>query len=401
MKQEKNNPKHVLLLLEWYDYRIHKGVAKMAKELGWLLYCPSKTIPNNVDILKNWDGDGCLALLATEKTIDIFSKYDKPAIDLGLNNHDLPINRVVTDNQKIGRLAANHFRDQGYREIFTISPEASLMHQERYEYLKKYVEADEGKVTIISNAGKTSHETFGFDLIDSQIIDGLKSVAKQRGTTIDKMSIAFFAYDDVMAAQFIRILSQQNIKIPENVAILGINNDELINVGLNVSLSSIDCDLEGLGAKGAMELNKLMQKEIISTGSITRHPPKKLIARRSTDSYAVENKLVAEALNWINCNFQKGIFAADVAKEFSVTQQGLQKAFNEHYIRTPGQEIRYRRAKAVANLLECTDATLNEIAKNCGYYSVDTLISGFKSVYKQTPGKYRQLANHDIKSVID
>ena len=156
MKQEKNNPKHVLLLLEWYDYRIHKGVAKMAKELGWLLYCPSKTIPNNVDILKNWDGDGCLALLATEKTIDIFSKYDKPAIDLGLNNHDLPINRVVTDNQKIGRLAANHFRDQGYREIFTISPEASLMHQERYEYLKKYVEADEGKVTIISNAGKTS-----------------------------------------------------------------------------------------------------------------------------------------------------------------------------------------------------------------------------------------------------
>ena len=53
-------------------------------------------------------------------------------------------------------------------------------------------------------------------------------------------------------------------------------------------------------------------------------------------------------------------------KEFSVTQQGLQKAFNEHYIRTPGQEIRYRRAKAVANLLECTDATLNEIAKNCG-----------------------------------
>ena len=64
-----------------------------------------------------------------------------------------------------------------------------------------------------------------------------------------------------------------------------------------------------------------------------------------------------------------------------------------------GQEIRYRRAKAVANLLECTNATLNEIAKNCGYYSVDTLISGFKSVYKQTPGKYRQLANQDFKSL--
>ena len=396
MKQKENNPKHVLLLLEWYDYRIHKGVAKIAKDLGWLLYCPSKTIPNNVNILSNWDGDGCLALLATEKTIELFSKYEKPAIDLGLNNHDLPIDRVVTDNQQIGKLAADHFRDQGYREIFTISPEASLMHKERYDYLKKYVEADDGKVTIINNAGKTSHEAFGFDLIDSQIIEGLKSIAKQRNTTLENMSIAFFAYDDVMAAQLIRILSQYNVKIPENVAVLGINNDELINIGLNVSLSSIDCDLEGLGAKGAMELNKLMHKEIKSSGKIIRHPPKKLIARQSTDSYAVDNKLVAGALNWINCNFQKGIFAADVAKAFNVTQQGLQKAFNDHYIRTPGQEIRYRRAKAVANLLECTDATLNEIAKNCGYYSVDTLISGFKAVYNQTPGRYRQHITKEI-----
>ena len=47
------------------------------------------------------------------------------------------------------------------------------MHKERYDYLKKYVEADDGKVTIINNAGKTSHEAFGFDLIDSQIIEGL------------------------------------------------------------------------------------------------------------------------------------------------------------------------------------------------------------------------------------
>ena len=145
-----------------------------------------------------------------------------------------------------------------------------------------------------------------------------------------------------------------------------------------------------------MELNKLMHKEIKSSGKIIRHPPKKLIARQSTDSYAVDNKLVAGALNWINCNFQKGIFAADVAKAFNVTQQGLQKAFNDHYIRTPGQEIRYRRAKAVANLLECTDVTLNEIAKNCGYYSVDTLISGFKAVYNQTPGRYRQQITKEI-----
>ena len=90
LKQKMNKPKQILLLLEWYDYRIHKGIAKMAKELGWVLYCPSKTLANNVNLLEDWDGDGCIALLANKSTIDFFSQYKKPAIDLGLNNHNLP-----------------------------------------------------------------------------------------------------------------------------------------------------------------------------------------------------------------------------------------------------------------------------------------------------------------------
>lgn len=385
-----NKPKQILLLLEWYDYRIHKGVAKMAKELGWILYCPSKTLSNNVNLLDEWDGDGCIALLANQSTIDLFSKYDKPAVDLGLNNHDLPINRVVTDNERIAQLAAEHFRDQGHREIFTISPKSSLMHQERYDYLKKYVEADGGKITIIDKAGTTSHQTFGFEFIDHQIIKEIKQIATKQNKTIDKISIAFFAYDDDMASQLIRILVQHNIKIPENVAILGINNDELINAGLHVELTSIDCDLEGLGEKAATELNRIISGEVESNGSIIHHRPKNLIARRSTDSYAVDNTLVSNALHWINDNFQSGILASDVAEAFDMTQQGLQKAFNEHYIRTPGQEIRYQRAKAVINLLETTPASLEEIARNCGYYSVDTLISAFKSIFNTTPGKYRR-----------
>ena len=78
------------------------------------------------------------------------------------------------------------------------------------------------------------------------------------------------------------------------------------------------------------------------------------------------------------------------AEAVGITQQGLQKAFKESYIRSPGQEIRYQRSRAVADLLKCTDATLADISKNCGYCSVDTLINGFKAVYKCTPGEYRK-----------
>ena len=73
-----------------------------------------------------------------------------------------------------------------------------------------------------------------------------------------------------------------------------------------------------------------------------------------------------------------------------VTQQGLQKAFAKCYGKSPGQEIRYQRTYAVTHLLQTTDANLDEIAKNCGYYSVNSLINSFRAEHGTTPGNYRK-----------
>jgi len=127
------------------------------------------------------------------------------------------------------------------------------------------------------------------------------------------------------------------------------------------------------------------------TADIIRHPPKEVITRRSTASYAVQSPLVSDALHWIQNHFQRGIQAKDVAAAMGVTQQGLQKAFASSFLRSPGQEIRYQRIQAVAHLLRNTNARLQDIAENCGFYSVDTLINGFRSAYDMTPGAYRKL----------
>ena len=125
--------------------------------------------------------------------------------------------------------------------------------------------------------------------------------------------------------------------------------------------------------------------------NIYRHAPKGVITRRSTDCYAVRNPLVSNALHWIQNNFYKGIQATDVASAMGVTQQGLQKAFATNYIRSPGNEIRHQRLEAVAYLLKTTNANLNTIAKNCGFYSVNSLINSFRKKYETTPGKFREI----------
>ena len=381
--------KHVILLLEWYDYRIHRGVAKVAREAGWQLNCPKDPTANG-GILNRWKGDGCIALLQCRDTLEYFRTQKIPVVDMGLGNHHLPIPRVVTDNRQIGRLAAEHFRDHGYREVFALNPANVPMYRERFNAIKDYMEADGGTVVELETEETRLPE----------LISELKEIAQRRGNRLEELSLGFFAYHDNMAAQIISLCLQNELRVPENIAVLGVDNDDLINAGLTISLSSIDTDQEGLGRQAALLLRHMLDDTTFTPheDTLIRHSPKNVVVRSSTDCYAVRNPLVADALHWIKHNFHKGIQAADIAEAMGVTQQGLQKAFSTNYSRSPGQEIRHQRIQTVAHLLGSTNAGLQDIAKNCGFNSVDTLISSFRREFNTTPGQYRKQRRQEMKT---
>ena len=238
-----------------------------------------------------------------------------------------------------------------------------------------------GSVTILRSS----------ESMEPQILQELTSIAKQRNRRLEEMSLGFFAYEDNMAAEMISLCLQNELRVPENIAILGVDNDDLINAGLTVSLSSIDSDQEGLGRHAARFLRDLLKNPTQKLKeTIIRHPPKEVVVRHSTDCYAVRNPLVSNALHWIQNHFHTGIQATDVAEAMGVTQQGLQKAFAEYYVRSPGMEIRHQRIQAVAHLLSSSNNKLEDIAHQCGFYSVDTLINCFRKAFGITPGKYRK-----------
>lgn len=372
--------KHIMLLLEWYDYRIHRGVAQVAREAGWQLNCPKDPVTNE-GFLKDWKGDGCIALLQCRETLEYFKTHQIPVVDLGLGDHGLPIPRVVTDNREIGRLAAEHFRDHGYREVFALAPGNVPMYRERVNALREFMEQDGGSVTVLESA----------ETMQPAVLEEFKMIARRRDRRLEELSLGFFAYQDNMAAEMISLCLRNELRVPENIAVLGVDNDDLINAGLTVGLSSIDSDQEGLGIQAATLLREMLEHPRRKPrAEVIRHPPKEVVVRRSTDCYAVRNPLVSDALHWIHQNFHTGIQAVDVAEAMGVTQQGLQKAFSANYLRSPGQEIRHQRIQTVAHLLSCTNAKLEDIAENCGFYSVDTLINSFRAAYGTTPGKYRK-----------
>ena len=289
----------------------------------------------------------------------------------------------MVDNLEVGRLAAEHFRDQGYREVFALNPGGVKMYEERLESIRHFIQADGGKVTVLESR-----------TMQKEVFEELRFVAQGRGRKLEELSLGFFAYQDTMAAEMISLTRQNDLRVPENIAVLGVDNDDLVNSGLNIELSSVDSDQEGLGVAAANTLNKfLTEPKEFESQQIIRHAPKGVVIRQSTDCYAVENPLVANALHWIKNNYYNGIQATDVAEAMGVTQQGLQKAFSNNHSKSPGQEIRHQRTLAVSHLLRTSTANLGTIAKNCGFYSVNSLINSFRSLYGMTPGKYRKQKN--------
>jgi len=373
--------KRILLFLDWYDYRIHRGVAQVARDAGWHLVCP-KSNDQKENTLESWDGDGCIALSNNPERFEPLSRRNIPLVDLGLSPHELPASRLVTDNFAIGRLAAEHFQDRGYSEVFLEPTHGVAMFEERLSAFKEKMEERKGKVTVLSDQGGPWAKQF---------LQKLGQVATERNSSLKEVSWAVLAYEDSRAAELVTLCLQEGVKIPQNLAILGIDNDDLINDGLAVPISSVDSDQEGLGRKAAEILRqRLDQPDLKWNRELQRHSPKGVIIRESTSRFAVRHPLLAESLQWICENFHKGVQAVDVARAMKVTQQRLQKEFASHHMRSLAEEIRYQRVEATSHHLLHSSLNISDIAELCGFYTVDSLITNFKKIHGITPGQFRK-----------
>jgi LacI family transcriptional regulator len=376
------SPVRILLLLEQYDYRIHRGVAQVAREQGWELVFQneSKLSPRLLEDLEHRQIDGGIVLLQTDEMVNQLEEAGIPLVDLNHRELIRNVTRVVTDNERIGKLASEHFRELGYREILILNPGENPMYGERKAALESAMVVERGRVTTLECT----------EIQRRNFLNDLDVVARARDWDFKKMSLGFFAYTDEIGAEMISFCLQQGIRVPENVAVLGVGNDDLVNAGLTVELSSVDSDHEGLGRTAARILRELINDKGL-TSVIYRHPPRQVQARKSTDCFAINNRLVSDALYWISKNFFRGIRAIEVAEAMGVSQQGLQAAFLKHYSRTPAREIRHQRVQAVCKLLLTTNTSLDRIARNCGFYSVNSMINAFRQEHRTTPGNYRRL----------
>jgi len=369
----------VLLVLGWYDYRLHRGIEKYAQEHGWRL---SEDLAREKVIPWGWDGDGILAWLgAGDDLADFVLQAKKPTVDFSFRRPQLKFTRVLEDTTGAGQLVADHFLSRGFRNFVFYSDAENWVYNERGHAFMKSLK-DAGREAewlrwhkspahrVDRKAWKRKREWLAAEL---------KRVAKPVGV---------FAASDGLALEVLETCEAAGIAVPEEVAIVGAGNSLLAVDAMHTPVSSVDTNLEVLGYRGAEELDRLMRRKA-SPAIPIRVPPARLVVRKSSDLVAVNHPGVARALRfmWEHCHEPIGV--DDLASVAAMSRRSFHEAFVNHLGRPPGAELQHIRLELAKRLLVESDDKIETIAEKSGYQSSNSLWVAFRQATGMTPKKFQ------------
>ena len=367
----------VLLLISSDPPSRYQGIARLAGEHGWHLRAESRRSPP-----KDWTGDGVLVMLNGDEALMRFARAVRrrriPMVDLLEECPAFQVTRVTGDNPEIGRLAAAHFNERDFRHAAFFSVRHNHTHDLRIEGFNETWLGNPAEHWLWpdeAGADKDDWRKMG-----DWLVARLKAAPKP---------LAVFAWNDYDATHVLNACRQAELKVPDEVAIIGVDNNEVICEHQSVKLSSIAHDHERVGYMAAATLERMMSGGTPSR-SLTRLKPKGVITRESTDTFAVYDKELQPAIDYIVRNISHPLGAAQIAAELQIPRIRLDRLFAAKLGHSAGTEIARRRIAEAKNLLDRTTIPLAEIAARCGYCHASFFIRTFKRATGLTPLGWRR-----------
>ncbi len=376
-----NSQKNVLIALGWYDHRLLQGIATYATENQW--HIASHSIIHEKVIPWGWQGDGVLAWLAAgDDLADFVLSLKKPTVDFSMRRPHLPFAHVVLDHDKAGRLVAEHVLARGFENFLFYSDIDNWSQEQRGDgFLTALKErGHECQWLRWYNAEENKRTGSNWALRRDWLLGHLQGATKP---------IAIFVANGALAVEVQEVCDQAGIPVPDDVAIVGIEDYLLPIGGANRSISGVDTNLEEQGYQGAALLDRMMKGGEMPLEPV-RIAPARIIVRKSSDIFAVAHPGVSRALNFIAKSFADMISVNDVAKVAGMSVRGLHQAFVEHINCTPGEKIREIRLGVAKKLLSESDEKIESIAQQCGYPNINTFFIAFQKAEGLTPGVYRK-----------
>ena len=385
------NLPRVALLIEssrTYGRGVLRGIARYAHIHGaWSFFLQGGEMHRGIPgWLKTWKGDGIIARIEDRRTAGELQKLKIPVVDVLCSGRNETIPGFDTDAKLVAKLAADFFLRVGFQNFAFCGYRGIPFSDRREAALADYL-ADQGKQLLVYSSKRSVYPPPHIQAMENAGMSTEKAVA--HWLKKQPHPLALLACNDVMAQQVLNACREYGVKVPEEVAVMGVDNDDVLDNLSAPSLTSIQPDTEKLGCDAAALLAQMMNGTAASKG-ITQIPPVRVVERGSTDTLAVEDQIVVQALRFIRENLAVGISVKDVLEHVGRSRTDVENRFLASCHTTIHAELLRQRLELARSLLQGSKLGLTEIANRAGLSNSAHLCRLFRRYFQITPDEYRR-----------
>jgi LacI family transcriptional regulator len=362
------------------------GVLRYAIEhdCNWSYVTAPESLALSVLDLTDWRGDGIIAAINTPAEAACVQEVKTPTVNISGTLAKSPIPRVSLDNGLVGKLAAEHLIERGFREF-------AFFGLRNVAYSAVRQGAFDARLAL---AGFQSVELLmppTYRGVGTHWRDHQRRLFNWLGSL--QTPIGLFAVTDYRARQVLDACRQIGLRVPQQVAVIGVDNEEVICVHVQPQLSSVARNNQQEGYRAAAMLDRL-----INGKSIDSHeemiPPLGVVCRQSTETVAFKDPRLCEAIEYLNKHIEDPIGVQELASHVGVSRRWMEYAFRDALGESPYQYIRHRRLKLAQLLLEEEPGTkIYQVARRTGFTSAKQLSMAFGQEFGQSPREYQRAKN--------
>ena len=373
---------NVVLLIETsreFGRGLLHGIARYTKLHGpWRCFRQAGGLDSALPQWKEWSVDGAI-MRDVIKTRPAYLR-DIPTVYVQHDREDYyPYPRIITDYQAIGTLGAEYLLDRGFESFAYCGLPGFAWSKGRGEHF----------CARVTKAGFTAH-LYPVPLIHShpawrteryRIAEWLRSIPRP---------IGLMCCNDDRALQVVEACAIVGLDIPDDVAILGVDNDALICELSDSPISSIALNTEIAGFEAAQLLEELMSGRVRMEGQTILVTATHVVTRQSTDILAVKDEDVRTAIHFIRNQVHHSLTVDDVVAATMVSRRVLEKKFRATLRRSIHREIRRVRVQYIQRLLVGTDMSIAEIAVKTGFDGIEHIARYFRKETGMSLRDYRK-----------
>jgi LacI family transcriptional regulator len=369
-----------------YDCKVMTGVAAYLREgARWNIYIEESALQEQrLPDLGRWRGDGIIADFDDPRVARAVLRSGLRAVGFGGGygwyDPGSGIPYCYTDNAAVARLAADHLLERGFRHFAFCGYPSTPINGWSADRERSFVDYVRRRgFDCVTYRG---HHRGGRSWVELQ---------SSLGEWLDRLPkpAGLMAANDKRARQVLEVCRVRRIRVPEEVAVIGVDNDEMLCSLSTPPLSSVEQGAKRIGYTAASLLDRLMSGRRPRSARVIVQP-EACITRQSTDVLAITDSKVAEAVRLIRERACDRLSVQQVADAVALSRSGLDVRFKAAMGRSVHSEIRAVQLRQAQVLVSETNLPLKEISARTGFKTIQHMTALFARTFRVTPARYRQ-----------